>query len=276
MTRGPVNAGAMRAIFDAAPDPYWIIDPASSAFLDANAEAEAQLGFSRDEILRIGVVDVNLAISSQEKWREITASIRLGETFRYLAELRCKSGGTVTVEITISRLAVEGREVFLAITRDVAHIQAIEAELRDREHLLQAVFRTMTEGVLVVDAQHGCKLWNSQFARMLGRDGQQTISQADLVECLALPTAEPLSEAQLPTVTALQSGAAVSEVLLSQQFGWSHERGLVTLAHDCQHGAGCGKNDEGGGLDHGGSSLGECDKLTLGQPPVRRCSAGYR
>ncbi|MES2534749.1 MAG: EAL domain-containing protein [Pseudomonadota bacterium] len=225
---------AIRQIFDLSPDPYWIIDPASSAFLHANRESELQLGFSLDEILelKIGVVDVNLAISSPQKWREITSGIMPGETLRYLADLRCKTGDLVTVEITISLLVVDEREVFFAITRDVSKIAAIEAQLASRERLLQTVFRTMTEGILVVGADNRCLLSNQRLADLLGFDSS-ILDGGELsttFDDLQLSHAPFLSSEKFPMANALQSGQPVTDLLLKARFANDQVKWLIANA----------------------------------------------
>lgn len=168
--RLPLNRDIVPHIFEQSPDPYWIIDPESSAFLHANRASEEQLGYSLDELLalQIGVIDVNLVLSTQEKWKEATAAIKPGETFRYLADLRCKSGNSIRVEITLSRLALSDRELFFAVTRDVSHVAAIEQQLRHRDQLLHRVMQTMSEGVLVLGPDDTTAFSNPKMAALVG------------------------------------------------------------------------------------------------------------
>ena len=207
----------IRQVFDQSPDPYWIIDPATSAFLYANHESEKQLGFTLAEIAqrKLGVVDVNLVVCTPEKWREVTAGIQPGQTLRYLADLRCKSGGTVRVEITLSHMVLEGRPVYFAVTRDVSHIVAIEAKLREREALLHAVFETMTEGVLVTDGSSRCLLSNRRINELLGFDAR-TAAEGDLAAAFdALHAAEPVAAHGPPGfLSVLHGQRAVNDLLL--------------------------------------------------------------
>src|SRR5258706_14661978 len=93
-------------VFQQVPDPWWLIDLNTSQFLDANPASVEQLGFSFEEIRRIGVIDVNRAIPSPEAWRDVTAGIPFGKTVRFLSELKCKSGDLMPVEVTFSRVRV--------------------------------------------------------------------------------------------------------------------------------------------------------------------------
>lgn len=98
-------------------EPAWVIDPASSRFLDANGEAIDQLGFNLAEVHRLGVTDINKAIPDEVTWRALTHALKPGDTVVYSADLVCKSGDLVKVEITLSHQLVNGQPVFMAITR---------------------------------------------------------------------------------------------------------------------------------------------------------------
>jgi PAS domain S-box-containing protein len=98
-------------------EPAWVIDPETSRFLDANGEAVAQLGFSAAEVARMGVTDVNRAVPDEDTWRKLTRDLAPGQSVAYVAELTCRSGDSIDVEITMSCQVVHGQRVFLAITR---------------------------------------------------------------------------------------------------------------------------------------------------------------
>lgn len=104
-------------------EPAWVIDPTTSRFLDANGDAVTQLGFDLDEVRRIGVVDVNRAIPDEAAWRSLTSAMKAGDSVVYSAELVCKSGDSVSVEITLSCQCINGQRVFLAITRSQEQAQ---------------------------------------------------------------------------------------------------------------------------------------------------------
>jgi diguanylate cyclase (GGDEF)-like protein/PAS domain S-box-containing protein len=225
---------SIRQIFDQSPDPYWIIDPDSSAFLHANKESEKQLGFSLAELLRckIGVVDVNVVVSTPEKWNQVASSIGQGQTFRYLADLRCKSGDVVAVEITISRLVVEKRDVFFAVTRDISNIAAIELQLREREHLLKTVFQTMTEGVVVVDADNRCVLSNRRIADLLAVDGRrfEDAEWRTVFDSLHVTGEQPVESDRKPFGELLQTRHPITDLLLRGRFPNDQTKWLIANA----------------------------------------------
>src|SRR5262245_14725174 len=118
--RGGMGIQILGEVFRQVPDPWWLIDLNTSLFLDANQASVDQLGFSFEEIRRIGVIDVNRAIPSPQAWRNITACIPFGKTVRFLSELECKSGDLISVEVTFARVQVGDGEALLAFTRDLS------------------------------------------------------------------------------------------------------------------------------------------------------------
>ena len=101
-------------------EPAWVIDPQTSRFLDANGEAVGQLGFSMDEIRSLSVTDINQAVPDDTVWRSLTGGMKAGESVVYTAQLRCKQGESVEVEITLSCQSINGQMVFVAVTRSQA------------------------------------------------------------------------------------------------------------------------------------------------------------
>lgn len=98
-------------------DPVWVIDAASSRFLDANGQAVEQLGFDHEEIRSLSVIDINKAVPSLDAWRQLTSNMKVGDSALYSAELMCKTAGVVSVEITLTHQMINGKNVFLAVTR---------------------------------------------------------------------------------------------------------------------------------------------------------------
>lgn len=101
-------------------EPAWVIDPQTSRFLDANGEAVGQLGFSMDEIRSLAVTDINQAVPDDAVWRSLTGGMKPGESVVYTAQLRCRQGDQIDVEITLSCQAINGQKVFVAVTRSQA------------------------------------------------------------------------------------------------------------------------------------------------------------
>lgn len=108
------------ALYRGLAEPAWVIDPQTSRFLDANGEAVQQLGFSLDEIRSLAVTDINQAVPDADVWRSLTGGMAPGDSVVYLAQLRCRQGDAIDVEIALSCQGVNGQKLFVAVTRSQA------------------------------------------------------------------------------------------------------------------------------------------------------------
>ncbi|MDP3414392.1 PAS domain-containing protein [Falsiroseomonas sp.] len=126
-----------RAMFDAAPFGVIVIDPGTHAVLDVNQRACEDLGYSRDEFLRLVIGDIDTAADAET----IRARGRQGRLHcgaqEFEAQHRTRNGSLRDVLVRVVGLEIGGRNVsygaHLDITdrkRDAAALRASEARLR--------------------------------------------------------------------------------------------------------------------------------------------------
>ena len=132
------------AVFESTPDALVIVDDAGRIVL-ANRTAEQMLGYTREELLQLGVEDL-VPVPMRRDHAALRRDSRLapgrgrmmGAERRRLAALR-KDGTTVTVEISLSPLESEEGPLVVAALRDVTErIRVEEERARIEDHLRQA------------------------------------------------------------------------------------------------------------------------------------------
>lgn len=138
-----------RTLVEQASDPFFLHD-FNGRFVDANRTACESLGYSREELLQLGVVDVeqdfDLA-AAQAVWRRIQP----GETLMLQRHHRRKDGTIFPVEARISTSEIAGRQLFLGHVRDITESElAIEA-LRKSEAQYRRLFNAIDEGYCVIE-----------------------------------------------------------------------------------------------------------------------------
>lgn len=104
-----------------------------ASFLYVNEAACRMLGYSRDELLNMTVLDIDPDLTP-EKWREIWQEARQHTTRRIESRHRTREGRILPVEITGTRFEHEGQEMNFAFVRDISDRKAQEAA---REKLLK-------------------------------------------------------------------------------------------------------------------------------------------
>jgi two-component system cell cycle sensor histidine kinase/response regulator CckA len=136
-------------------------------FVEVNDEACRRLGYTREELLTMGPMDIVAHRNNEEK-----ASIdeQLQITGRALFEHahRTKSGQAIPVEIRCSRFELNGRPAVLSLVRDIRERRAAEAALAESRERYRLIVETAQEGVWMIDAKDRTTFVNQRMADMLG------------------------------------------------------------------------------------------------------------
>src|ERR1700722_15875573 len=124
-----------RTLVDRSNDSIHVVDPKTLRFLDANQKACAQLGYSREELLSLGLFDIDPQVT------EISAaklSERLKTTGAVVMESlhRRKDGSTFPVELNLTRVQL-GRGYVVAVARDITERKQAEERLREYERVVE-------------------------------------------------------------------------------------------------------------------------------------------
>jgi len=132
-------------LVDGIGDAFFIHD-SQGRFLAVNRQACDSLGYTRAELLGMGVGDVETGIDLAEGMA-LCASMQAGEVKTLEGRHRRKDGSQFPVEIRLRLLEGAGPHRFIALARDISECRAIETTLRrDREQ--QLVLRELLEEAL--------------------------------------------------------------------------------------------------------------------------------
>jgi len=110
-----------RLLFANNPQPMWVYDAETLAFLEVNEAALARYGYSRDEFLQLRVTDV----SSDD------VTVPTGEAGHH----RSKTGVGIEVETVQHWLEFAGRPGVLVVVNDVTERRRLEEELRHSQRI---------------------------------------------------------------------------------------------------------------------------------------------
>ena len=127
-----------RAYIEQAADAVFVHDDAGR-FVDVNERACQSLGYSRTELLQIGVLDIEAELSADSlkaSWEQATP----GQRYTEIASHRRKDGTTFPVEITFGALDLRGRKLFLCLSRDITERRQVE----QRSNLLRELGFALT------------------------------------------------------------------------------------------------------------------------------------
>ncbi|HLJ85560.1 MAG TPA: ATP-binding protein [Candidatus Angelobacter sp.] len=110
-------------LFEKVPQPMWVYDRETFAFLAVNDAAVASYGFSHAEFLAMSIRDVQL----EKDWDDHETGPEDKRVFQH----RRKDGALIDVEITSLDEFWNGQPVCLELIRDVTQQRLADAQLRD-------------------------------------------------------------------------------------------------------------------------------------------------
>lgn len=121
-----------RQAMERSSDAIFVADAESGRFVDFNATAARQLGYTAEELRSLGPGDVAPHLSSPGAWEATVARVRGTDTSVRRSVHRRKDGSELQVEVSYSLIEDRGRTLVLSIVRDVSEREAAE---REREAL---------------------------------------------------------------------------------------------------------------------------------------------
>ncbi len=169
---------ARRSVDFASDHTMWI--DSDGRVIDVNQSACERLGYSRDELLRMSVVDITVGVSLEtwpDHWRELKAHGPL--TFE--DEYRTKDGETYPVEISSAFFEHEGHEYALGVIRDISERKRAEAATRASEDRYRTLVNLSPDAIIVnVDGKYAFA--NPAAARLLGAASPRDLVGQDVFQ----------------------------------------------------------------------------------------------
>jgi PAS domain S-box-containing protein len=123
-----------RTLIDGSNDALEVIDPVTLRFLDVNEQACRDLGFSREELLSMTVLDVDVTFDPSAR-KALRESCQQGSVI-FESVHRRKNGSTFPVEVTMKPVTID-RAYHVAVVRDITDRKRAQEELRDSEERLR-------------------------------------------------------------------------------------------------------------------------------------------
>jgi PAS domain S-box-containing protein len=140
-----------RLLFQANPQPMWVFDVDSLAFLAVNDAAIRHYGYARDEFLAMTIMDLRAEDDSALVGAAFELTHRDGAA---LTRHRRKDGAVVDMELVSHPLQLDGRPARLVLATDISERARTRAALRQREEQLRQAQRMDAVGRLASGVAH--------------------------------------------------------------------------------------------------------------------------
>jgi PAS domain S-box-containing protein len=131
-----------RAVVDGCVDSIYMVDRETLKFVDATATASSRTGYSHEELMQMGPLDL-LQVSREELIRSYDAAIAAGgQGIRTESTSRTKAGHEIFVELNRQAVQIDGRWIIVAISRDVTERKLAEFALQRLTRMFVALSDT--------------------------------------------------------------------------------------------------------------------------------------
>ncbi len=127
------NEERVRSLLDHAADGVLVHD-ADGRFVDVNQAACDGLGYSRGELLRMRIADIEIGVD-EAAGRSLWRRLEPGERLQHDALYRRKDGSTYPVEVRIGIFEWGGRPLVVVLARDVSERRRLEQQLRQSQKM---------------------------------------------------------------------------------------------------------------------------------------------
>jgi PAS domain S-box-containing protein len=185
-----------RLLFQCTPQPIWVYDDQTLAFLAVNEAAVRIYGYSREEFLSMTIQDIRP--SEDVPGRLTNASAGIDAVLTTPWRHQKKDGSIIYVEITSHPLAFGGKQARLAIATDVTDRKLLDEEQKRMHASIQQsaiewrqTFNAIDFPVLIVDLDGRIKRLNQAAHDIADSYGDEPIGQ----EIAAAGTSQPWQKA---------------------------------------------------------------------------------
>ena len=155
-----------RTMVDESNDTVQIVDPETLHILDVNEAGCRRHGYSREEMLALGVQGINPGITP-ERHERVKRELTERGSVTIESVHRRKDGSTFPVEVTLKRVVVD-REYVIAVVRDITIRSRALTALKASEAHFRMLVEQASDGIFLSDGQGRYLDVNSAGARMLG------------------------------------------------------------------------------------------------------------
>jgi PAS domain S-box-containing protein len=167
-----------RILVEQAADAFFVHDP-DGRILDVNRCACESLGYSREKLLQMNVLDLEPDFNLTDA-RSVWDRIQPGEALTLNGRHRRRNGTIFPVEVRLCCFELGGQRVFLGLAREITERKQAEEALRNSERLLRLVMDLVPHFIFVKDRQSRHLLVNRACADATNLTAEQMAGLSDL------------------------------------------------------------------------------------------------
>jgi diguanylate cyclase (GGDEF)-like protein/PAS domain S-box-containing protein len=167
-----------RMALDSSIDAVYLIDHQQMRFIDVNETALATLGYSYQELLMLGPQDLKPDVGEMQRIKR-----RFDEVIQSKSKVgmiktvhQRKDGVRLPVEVYLRAIQSEGRQLLVAVVRDITSRLQAEAELRESEERFRVGFNQAAVGLAHVAPEGRWLMANRKLCEIVGYSQKELVN----------------------------------------------------------------------------------------------------
>lgn len=156
-----------RQLMEQAVDGMYVHD-LQNGIVDVNESACRMLGYSKEELLKMTVTDINPNVNP-EGTNKAMQRILSGEKIAVEAKERRKDGAWIDVEVSLGSIKLNNKNLILANVRDITERKKTERQLAESESKYRLLVEDSLQGIVITRVNPIRLVFaNNSIAKMLG------------------------------------------------------------------------------------------------------------
>ena len=131
-------------LIDNSNDAIFVINPENSSFIEVNQTACRSLGYTRQELLNMGVLDIEANISDQSSLDNFIIKVLRKKSTIFEGLHKRKDGTTFHSEVSINSKELANKKYIIAIARNITKRRKLEYNLAGKTELLKKRLNELT------------------------------------------------------------------------------------------------------------------------------------
>ena len=156
-----------RTIIEKATDAMYLSDLEGN-IIDINQCACKSLGYTRDELLKLKITELDAQFDETLKMKDSFESMKPDENFTFESVHRKKNGDTFPVEISSSLIELNGIQNVIGFVRDISERKEIELKAQQMGQHYKALIEKAPDGIVLIDAAGDFKFVSPSARKMFG------------------------------------------------------------------------------------------------------------
>ena len=157
------NLLEFRKVMDESNDAIFLIDLEAGHYIDFNKSAYEFLGYRREELAQLSVIDIAEHIPNLEEWHKRVELIREKGGLIFETQYLRKDQTTFPVEVSARLLDYGERNIIVEVIRDISGRTQTETALRESEERFRKVFQSSPIATCITSLEEG-RLLDANYA----------------------------------------------------------------------------------------------------------------